>query len=98
VTGAQGMFMRRDYKPVDTSWHSRGACTQEDPELFHHPYDERGAARRHRAELAKAVCRTCPVMMLCRQSALDQKERHGTWGGLSEDEREAIFAGKGAVA
>jgi len=44
------------------------------------------------------VCRACPVMMLCRQSALEQKERHGTWGGLSEDEREAIFVGKAGVA
>lgn len=91
MTGAQGMFMRRDYRPADTSWHSEGACYGGDDTLFFHPYGERGRERRMRAEAAKAICRTCPVMMTCREESLRVREQNGTWGGMSEDERKAWF-------
>lgn len=80
--------------PVDTSWHEEGACRDADDTLFYHPAGERGAMRRKRAELAKAICRTCPVMAICRQDALKRREAFGTWGGMSEDERAAVLAGR----
>ena len=43
-------------------------------------------------EAAKAVCNSCPVMMQCREQALAIREPYGVWGGLSEEEREAIIA------
>lgn len=74
-------------------WEAR-ACLGADDTLFYHPEGERGLARHRRAAAAKAVCRTCPVMMECRAEALRTREPHGTWGGLSEDDRAAVLAGK----
>jgi WhiB family redox-sensing transcriptional regulator len=94
MTGSQGMFMRRDTRPTDTSWHELGRCHEEDDTLFYHPENERGSTRLARADAAKAVCRECPVRMVCREQSLANRESHGTWGGLSEDERSLLLAGK----
>lgn len=40
-------------------------------------------ARRRRA---KEACRSCPIMNQCMTQALDNREVHGTWGGLYEEE------------
>lgn len=78
---------------ADTSWHAQGACREEDDTLFYHPEGERGTARRRRAEIAKAVCRACPVMETCQADSLERREPYGTWGGISEDERHRVLAG-----
>lgn len=81
-------------QPISTErgvrWQDRAACLDVDPELFYSPEGERGASRRAREDRAKAVCSTCPVLLRCRREALDTSEPYGTWGGLSETEREAI--------
>ena len=41
-------------------WQYEGKCREADPTLFFHPEGERGAARRRRAEAAKAVCAELP--------------------------------------
>lgn len=81
---------------IDMSWHDRGLCNDPDTDdtLFYHPEGERGAARVRRAEAAKEICATCPVMAKCKAEALRVREPYGTWGGLSEDERKAILSGK----
>jgi len=79
---------------ADTSWHHQGACRDEDDTLFFHPEGERGATRRRRAEAAKSICRMCPVMNLCQADSIARREPHGTWGGLSEDERARVLAGR----
>ncbi len=71
-------------------WQLMGACRGVDEELFFHPENERGAARSRREAAAKAVCRSCPVMVRCRQHAMSVREPYGIWGGLSETEREAM--------
>jgi WhiB family redox-sensing transcriptional regulator len=71
-------------------WQLRGACRKADKSLFFHPEGERGPARRNRDSAAKAVCATCPVMQQCRAHALAAREPYGVWGGLSENDREAI--------
>jgi WhiB family redox-sensing transcriptional regulator len=71
-------------------WELRGKCREVDAELFFHPDQERGAARRRREAEAKAVCAACPVLAECREEALRKKIPHGVWGGLSEDEREEM--------
>ena len=43
-----------------------------------------------RAEAAKAICATCPVIKECREQSLKVREPYGVWGGLSEDERRAL--------
>ena len=73
-------------------WQYDGACREADPTLFFHPEGERGSARRRRAEAAKAVCATCPVLQQCREHALTVREPYGVWGGMSEDERAASLA------
>lgn len=93
MTGSQGMFMRRDTRPTDTSWHDKGACTEADQPLFYHPENERGSTRLARANAAKAICRDCPIRQTCREQSLANRESHGTWGALSEDERSMLLAG-----
>lgn len=71
-------------------WQFFGACRDADPNLFFHPENERGYARQRRANAAKAFCRNCPVREECRAHALAMREPFGVWGGLSEDERNAL--------
>ncbi len=73
-------------------WQYEGACRGEDPEAFFHPEGERGPARARREANAKAICATCPVIKQCATHALAVREPYGIWGGLSEDDRERIYA------
>lgn len=73
-------------------WQLQGACREADPRLFFHPEGERGPARRKRDEAAVQVCATCPVMEQCRQHGLSVREPYGVWGGLTEEDREEIYA------
>lgn len=61
-------------------WYEFALCAQTDPEIFH---PEKGGSS---AE-AKRVCLACPVRGECLSYAVDNKERFGIWGGLSERER-----------
>jgi WhiB family redox-sensing transcriptional regulator len=70
-------------------WQYDGACRDAEPAVFFHPEGERGAARRRRAEAAKAICSRCPVLVECRAHALRVREPYGVWGGLTEEERAA---------
>lgn len=49
-------------------------CRSNDPELF---FAESPAD----VELAKSLCRGCPVRMECLASALERREPWGVWGG-----------------
>ena len=73
-------------------WQMQGACRGEDPDVFFHPEGERGPARAARERAAKAICASCPVIAQCAAHALAVREPYGVWGGLSEDDREAIYA------
>lgn len=55
-------------------------CGGVDPDLF---FPERGASQKE----AKAVCRSCVVREDCLEYALENDEKFGIWGGLSERER-----------
>lgn len=72
-------------------WQYQGACREATTEQFFHPQGERGASRRNRAARAKAICASCPVMAECRSHALAVREPYGVWGGLTEEEREAVY-------
>jgi len=72
-------------------WQMNGACRGEDPSLFFHPDGERGPAREAREAAAKAICAACPVRTMCAEHALTVREPYGVWGGLSEDDRDAIY-------
>ena len=49
-------------------------------------FPERGASTRK----AKAICRACTVQDECLEYAVEQSEKFGIWGGLSERERRRI--------
>lgn len=66
-------------------WRLRALCAQTDPEAF---YPEKGGETRR----AKNTCLACHVRTECLQEALDNDERHGVWGGLSERERRKLKA------
>lgn len=70
----------------DMSWQDKGLCAQTDPEAF---FPERGESTKD----AKRICLGCEVKDECLQYALDNDERFGVWGGMSERERRRLKRG-----
>lgn len=69
--------------PDESSWQERALCAQTDPEAF---FPEKGGSTRE----AKRVCTGCEVKAECLEYALENDERFGIWGGLSERERRRL--------
>ena len=69
----------------DLAWRELGNCVGVDPDLF---FGGRGDNKSHAA--AKRVCAGCEVRDECLAYALDNNERFGVWGGLSERQRRAL--------
>ncbi|MEI8126424.1 MAG: WhiB family transcriptional regulator [Actinomycetota bacterium] len=67
----------------DRGWQARANCMGVDPDLF---FPERGASTRE----AKEVCKGCVVRDDCLEFALDNGEKFGIWGGMSERERRRL--------
>ncbi|MCC2033421.1 WhiB family transcriptional regulator [Microbacterium allomyrinae] len=65
------------------SWQTDALCAQTDPEAF---FPEKGGSTRD----AKRICGTCDVRGECLEYALQNDERFGIWGGLSERERRKL--------
>ena len=65
------------------SWTDEDNCKGQDADLF---FPERGASTRK----AKAVCRACIVQVDCLEYAVENSEKFGIWGGLSERERRKV--------
>ena len=66
-------------------WRSRAACRFIDPDLFF-PISDSGRGLEQTAK-AKAVCAGCAVRRECLAFAVRARERHGIWGGMTEQER-----------
>lgn len=77
---------------VPEDWRHRGACRDEDPELFFTLGNGGPPSRAMLAQIAeaKAVCRRCPVAASCLAWALETGVDHGVWGGMSDTERRAL--------
>lgn len=69
--------------PSEHSWQERALCSQTDPEAF---FPEKGGSTRE----AKKICIGCEVRSECLEYALQNDERFGIWGGLSERERRRL--------
>lgn len=67
----------------ELSWQADALCAQTDPEAF---FPEKGGSTRD----AKRVCNECPVREACLDYAMENDERFGIWGGLSERERRRL--------
>lgn len=65
------------------AWQSDSLCAQTDPEAF---FPEKGGSTRD----AKKICGSCEVRSQCLEYALENDERFGIWGGLSERERRKL--------
>jgi WhiB family transcriptional regulator, redox-sensing transcriptional regulator len=72
-------------------WQYQGLCRTSNPDTFFHPEGERGPSRQHRDARAKAICQQCPVVLECGAHALAVQEPYGVWGGMTEEDREAIY-------
>lgn len=72
-------------------WQDKALCRTSDPGPFFEPDAERGLRKKRREEAAKAVCRSCPVMVPCREHALAVVEEYGIWGGLTPAERQELL-------
>lgn len=69
---------------LDEDWRTDGACRQgHDPEIWY-PHNSRAAW------LGVAICHTCPVRKACLEYCLAHNERNGTWGGLTEWQRDGM--------
>ena len=75
----------------ELSWQERALCAETDPESF---FPEKGGSTRE----AKRICSTCEVRRECLEYALENDERFGIWGGLSERERRRIRRQRAQVA
>ncbi|MEV0868408.1 WhiB family transcriptional regulator [Brachybacterium paraconglomeratum] len=73
----------QDSDDAELSWQERALCAQTDPEAF---FPEKGGSTRE----AKKVCISCEVRAECLEYALENDERFGIWGGLSERERRKL--------
>jgi len=65
------------------AWQADSLCAQTDPEAF---FPEKGGSTRE----AKKICSSCEVRAQCLEYALQNDERFGIWGGLSERERRKL--------
>lgn len=65
------------------AWQADSLCAQTDPEAF---FPEKGGSTRD----AKKICASCDVKAQCLEYALQNDERFGIWGGLSERERRKL--------
>jgi WhiB family redox-sensing transcriptional regulator len=74
-------LVQADDNPL--AWQSDSLCAQTDPEAF---FPEKGGSTRD----AKKICASCEVRMHCLEYALENDERFGIWGGLSERERRKL--------
>jgi WhiB family transcriptional regulator, redox-sensing transcriptional regulator len=76
---------------VHWAWQLQGACRASDSSIFFAADGERGVRRLERESAAKRICARCPVLEQCRSHALRVRERYGIWGGMTEEEREALY-------
>lgn len=64
-------------------WPSLAACQDGDPDALF----VQGAEQ----NIAKRICRNCPVKYECLADALDNRIEFGVWGGMTERERRALL-------
>lgn len=79
----------------DVEWQLKGLCGSGDydPNLWY-PEPPR---TEQKALDAKRICRGCLVINQCRDWALLHHEHSGVWGGLSVEDRKAIWRGTARV-
>lgn len=69
------------------AWQADALCAQTDLEAF---FPEKGGS----TSIAKRACMACEVRVECLDYALENDERFGIWGGMSERERRKLQKGR----
>jgi WhiB family redox-sensing transcriptional regulator len=69
-------------------WRARAACRNEGTDKWFPVLTAPAAV----VEAAKAICATCPVTQECLQAGAGEE---GIWGGLTEEERNALGRRRG---
>lgn len=72
------------------AWANRARCAETNPEDF---FPEQGSSGKH----AKRICASCDVAAECLTYALDNREPHGVWGGMTAEERTRYLRKKKAA-
>lgn len=73
-------------------WQENAACRGPlGAVFFPPPTTERKREKLAREARAKEICRSCVVQQDCRTYAIEIREPHGVWGGLSEQERRVFI-------
>ncbi len=85
--GSKTASQTEDGNDLAAGWKNYANCLGVDTDLF---YPERGAS----TEEAKAVCQSCVVHEECGTYALNNGEKFGIWGSMSERERRRIRQGR----
>ena len=75
------------------AWHAQAACRGMGPADF---FPDQGRSSRS-GNPAKVICADCPVRVECGEYAVDHYEQHGTWGGMSPRQRQAIRSRRGEL-
>jgi WhiB family redox-sensing transcriptional regulator len=81
--GVPGVRKQVEVEENPLAWQTDSLCAQTDPEAF---FPEKGGSTRE----AKKICGSCEVRSSCLEYALENDERFGIWGGLSERERRKL--------
>jgi WhiB family redox-sensing transcriptional regulator len=77
---------------TDDAWQMKAACRGPQATVFYPPSSfERKDEKLDRERRAKAICASCPVRQPCLDYALERRDQHGIWGGMSESERKRIL-------
>jgi WhiB family redox-sensing transcriptional regulator len=76
---------------MSTYWRDEALCREADPEIF---FPESGGT----ATQARKVCDRCPVRAECLEFALERREIHGIYAGLTTAERNAILKARGRAS
>jgi WhiB family redox-sensing transcriptional regulator len=76
----------------DDDWKARGTCRSYGwPDLW---FPE-GKDKRRQEQTAVDICRQCPMLAMCRESALRNKEIYGVWAAMTEVELRALVGKRG---
>lgn len=83
----------------DAPWRGQAECRRTNATVFFPPpHYELKPEKDEREELARSLCRACPVQQACLDYSLSVREMHGIWGGLNELERRRLIRKRAAVA
>jgi len=85
---AEANIRTEGHDPLD--WAKDAACRGMDSDLF---FPEKGGTAPRLLDKARATCAICTVVDDCLAYAMNNKERHGFWGGLSERQRRRLESG-----